>query len=92
MNTSTWFVLKTKPKQEQRAKQNLENRAALTYLPMLSRERNRRVMASEPLFPGYILGQFPGDEPSMHQVRSTFGALNFVRLGHSLAHKLTKNE
>lgn len=88
MNTATWFVLKTKPKQEQRAKQNLENQAARTYLPMLSRERiqrNKRVTVSEPLFPGYIFAQFPSDQTLLHKVRSTFGVINFVKFGQNLA-------
>lgn len=88
MNSNAWYVLKTKPRQEQRAKQNLENQEVRTYLPMLKLERiqrGKRVTVEEPLFPGYIFAQFSGEHEVMHKVRSTFGIQNFVKFGQNLA-------
>lgn len=86
--SNNWFVLKTKPRQEYRAKQNLENQEVRTYLPMLSCERikrNKRVIVEELIFPGYIFAQFPTDRALTHKVRSTFGIINFVKFGQHLA-------
>tara|TARA_R110002020_G_scaffold183864_3_gene380379 strand:+ start:731 stop:1273 length:543 start_codon:yes stop_codon:yes gene_type:complete len=86
--SNNWFVLRTRPRQEYRAKQNLENQAARTYLPMLSCERikrNKRVIVEELLFPGYIFVQFSTDRALFHKIRSTFGVINFVKFGQHLA-------
>lgn len=78
----TWYLLKTKPRQEQRAKTHLENQAFSTYLPILTRKDG----ASEPLFPGYIfITQTSCEYAPVAAVRSTRGITGFVRFGSELA-------
>lgn len=75
-NTTVWYVVLTKPKQEQRAKQNLERQGGTVYLPLFSNERilrGKRVKRDEPLFPGYLFLNCPSDSPLLSKVRSTFG-------------------
>jgi len=85
---TSWYLIKTKPKQELRAKQNLENQGARVYLPMLSIDRiqrGKRVPVNEPLFPGYLFVQFSNQIQMIHKVKSTFGVINLVKFGQNLA-------
>lgn len=76
-----WYLLKTKPRQESRAKENLENQQLTTYLPVLIRKDER----VEPLFPGYIFIAATTGPGAMGAVRSTRGVMDFVRFGTELA-------
>lgn len=76
-----WYLLKTKPRQEFRAKDHLENQSLTAYLPVLTRKDKRR----EPLFPGYIFIATNADPASMGAVRSTRGVMGFVRFGTEIA-------
>jgi transcriptional antiterminator RfaH len=76
-----WYLLRTKPREEWRAKQHLENQSFTTYLPVLVRKSLRE----EPLFPGYIFLGKPDEQVSLHTISSTRGVLNFVRFGIELA-------
>lgn len=76
-----WYLLKTKPRQEFRAKEHLENQSLTSYLPVLTRKDDRR----EPLFPGYIFIATDADPASMGAVRSTRGVMGFVRFGSEIA-------
>jgi len=77
----SWYLLRTKPREEWRAKQHLENQAFATYLPVLIRKSERQ----EALFPGYIFLEKPEENVSLHTISSTRGVLNFVRFGIELA-------
>jgi transcription elongation factor/antiterminator RfaH len=79
-----WFVVQTKPRQEDTAFANLQQQGYTAYLPRLAVPRRRReqwVTVSEPLFPGYVFVQLtPGkDDPA--PIRSTLGARGLVRFG-----------
>ena len=76
-----WYLLRTKPREEWRAKQHLENQSFTTYLPVLTRRQGNR----EPLFPGYIFLAEPAEELTLHTIRSTRGVMNFVRFGMEFA-------
>lgn len=76
-----WYLLRTKPREELRAKIHLENQSFQTYLPMLNRQRKGK----EPLFPGYIFLAPPNFEMPLHTIRSTRGVMNFVRFGMEFA-------
>jgi transcriptional antiterminator RfaH len=76
-----WYLLKTKPRQEFRAQEHLENQALTTYLPILTR-KDKRV---EPLFPGYIFIASTSDLSAIGAVRSTRGVTGFVRFGNEIA-------
>ncbi|MGQ9426143.1 transcription termination/antitermination NusG family protein [Gilvimarinus sp. F26214L] len=76
-----WYLLKSKARQELRAKENLENQSIQVYLPMLTRKTG----AAEPLFPGYLFVPEDADRTAMGKVRSTRGVLGFVRFGTNIA-------
>ena len=77
----SWFLVRTKPRQERRAKLNLDQQGFTSYLPELNRDNG----SIEALFPGYIFVEnIPGPTP-FDRVRSTFGVLNYVRFGERIA-------
>lgn len=76
----TWYVLKTKPRQESRAVTHLQNQSIVTYCPWLIRKDGSR----EPLFTSYLFVQFESHQhfaESFTTVRSTRGIQQFVRYG-----------
>lgn len=77
----SWYLLKTKLRQEFRAKEHLENQALTTYLPILTRKSKRQ----EPLFPGYIFITTDSGPSAIGAIRSTRGVLGFVRFGAEIA-------
>ncbi|RUO62632.1 transcription/translation regulatory transformer protein RfaH [Pseudidiomarina insulisalsae] len=84
----TWYVIQTKPKQELRARANLENQAFHVALPMLTLERIRRgkrTPSTEPLFPGYIFVKIDDYTQNFHKIRSTFGVNKLVMFGETPA-------
>lgn len=76
-----WYLLKTKPRQEFRAKKHLRNQLLVAYLPVLTR-KDKRV---EPLFPGYLFIAADSGSNAIGAVRSTRGVLGFVRFGAEIA-------
>lgn len=80
----TWYVLKTKARQESRAITHLENQSHTVYCPWLIRKDGSR----EPLFTGYMFLQFETEElfaQAFTSVRSTRGVQTFVRYGEDWA-------
>lgn len=79
-----WYIILTRPQQEQRAADNLARQGGEVYLPMLSVERIRRGKRScrpEPLFPGYLFLNTDSNNPLLGKVRSTFGVRGLLRFG-----------
>lgn len=78
-----WYVLRSKPRQELRAVENLERQGFFVYCPMLEKKRAK----SEPLFPRYLFLQHNGSQENFEfgSVRSTRGVMTFVRFGHDIA-------
>lgn len=77
-----WYVVLTKPRQEQRAAGNLLAQGGTVFLPMLPVERivrGKRCLVEEVLFPGYLFLQLPADSVLHSKVRSTFGVRGFLR-------------
>jgi len=77
----SWFVVRTKPRQEWVAKSNLENQQFELYLPELVRDSG----VKEALFPGYIFIKNQAGPTPFDKIRFTRGILNFVRFGQRLA-------
>jgi transcriptional antiterminator RfaH len=82
-----WYVIHTKPRQEQRALSNLENQGYQCYLPMiaiekLSRERRLHVI-QEPLFPRYLFISLDASRYGQNwsPIRSTWGVSGLVSFG-----------
>lgn len=77
-----WFVVWTKPRQEDRAFHNLHNQGFEVYLPRVKERRrvaSRMQWVQAPLFPRYMfLHADPGTQ-SLAKVRSTLGCVDLVR-------------
>ena len=56
-NASGWYLIQCKPRQDERAEQNLRNQSFNCYRPLRRAQqvkRGRQVEVSESLFPGYL--------------------------------------
>jgi len=75
-----WYLIKTKPRQEKIAKQNLENQGYETFCPMA--KINDRLVV---LFPGYLFIQLNDKTQNWSPVNSTKGVSHFVKFGLNFA-------
>lgn len=85
-----WYVIHTKPRQEQRALLNLERQNYECYLPMLAVEKlqqGKLTIVSEPLFPRYLFIRLDTNQSSQSwsPVRSTKGVSRLVTFGNEPA-------
>ncbi len=85
-----WYLVHTKPRQELRALQNLEQQGYPCYLPVLPAEKIRQgvlKVMDDPLFPRYLFIQLGQSESarSWAPIRSTKGVSGLVRFGVELA-------
>ena len=79
-----WYVAATKPRQEDRARDNLERQGFVAHLPrIVVRKLSRGAWADkiEPLFPGYIFVFFDTHHKSRALIRSMLGVAGLVRFG-----------
>ena len=81
-----WYVIHTKPRQEQRALANLDVQGYLCYLPLLSTEKVRGgalKVVQEPLFARYLFIQLDTVQSakSWAPIRSTQGVSRLVTFG-----------
>ncbi len=80
----SWYLIHTKPNQEQTAKENLERQGYETYLPLtslLKRHRGKSVRKIGPLFPRYIFIYLSDEIDNWGPIRSTLGVAALVRFG-----------
>ena len=75
-----WYLIKTKPRQENTAIINLENQEYTTYCPIVKINKKNVV-----LFPGYIFIYLDKHNENWSPIRSTKGVINFVRFGLNFA-------
>lgn len=85
-----WYVIHTKPRQEQRAMINLELQGYECFLPMLAAEKlqqGKLVLVDEPLFPRYLFIRLDEGEGgrSWGPIRSTRGVNRLVTFGNEPA-------
>jgi transcriptional antiterminator RfaH len=83
-----WYVIHTKPRQEELATENLLRQAYRVYFPRIKqfrRSRGRQCAQLEPLFPRYIFLQPDSVAHSISPVRSTLGVSTLVRFGQEPA-------
>jgi transcriptional antiterminator RfaH len=79
-----WYVVLTKPKQEERAEEHLRAQGGEVFLPRIQLERMRkrkRVEVIEPLFPGYMFVNVEGCEQLVGSIRSTRGVRQLLKFG-----------
>jgi transcriptional antiterminator RfaH len=81
-----WYVIHTKPRQEERALLNLERQGYICYLPVLSTEKLRKgtvAIVQEPLFSRYLFIRLSTGQSgqSWAPIRSTQGVSRLVTFG-----------
>lgn len=85
-STESWYLVHTKPRQEEIALTNLERQGYECYLPQMRIERIRRrktEVATEPMFPRYLFVRLDSSDQgkSWSPIRSTLGVSQLVHFG-----------
>ncbi|MBW2072837.1 MAG: hypothetical protein JRI89_16525 [Deltaproteobacteria bacterium] len=76
----SWYVVQSKPREEDRARHFLEEKGLQTYLPLMEVTRIRgfkSTLEHKPLFPGYLFCLFDPEE-SLAYVRWTKGVAKIL--------------
>ena len=79
-----WYAVHTKPKQENRALENLQNQGFECFLPFLEVEKIRRGKVQkvvEPMFSRYLFIQLDDQTQNWGPIRSTLGVSKLVSFG-----------
>jgi transcriptional antiterminator RfaH len=84
-NSTYWYAIRTKSKQEDRADSNLRAWQVKTFAPRIKERRYNEYSGKDsylvkPLFPGYIFARFKVDE-LLHKVKFTRGVSSVVSVG-----------
>jgi transcriptional antiterminator RfaH len=75
-NGLRWYVVQSKPREEERALHFLKEKGVQTYLPrmeVLKVRKFKNVKSKQPLFPGYLFCRFNKNDESLAHVRWTQG-------------------
>lgn len=86
-SSSKWYVIQTKPRQEFRAFEQLENQAYTCFLPTLSVQKIRRdklEVTVEPLFSRYLFIRLNTVDSNWSALRSTRGVSRLIAFGGEL--------
>jgi len=81
-----WYLVYTKPRQEDVARTNLERQGYRIYLPKIRtprRRMGRRIIRIEPMFPRYLFIHLDTETDNWAPIRSTVGVMKLVRFGVS---------
>ncbi len=84
INSTAWYVVHTKPRQEVRAHENLQNQGFNCFLPTLQVEklRNQKVQTiTEPMFSRYLFIRLNDQAQNWGAIRSTLGVSKLVSFG-----------
>lgn len=79
-----WFAVRTKPRREFYAKEQLMRQGHTVYLPVVRRlvsHARRRRLASRPFFTGYLFILLEPDQANWTAINSTYGVACVVRFG-----------
>jgi len=85
MSDLPWYVVHTKPRQEDLALDQLQRQCYGIYLPRykrIKRMSDRQAPLWEPMFPRYVFVQPESSQHSLAPIRSTLGVSNLVRFGN----------
>lgn len=80
-----WYVVHTKPRQEQRALENLERQGFQAWLPTIEMEKLRRgklTQVIEPMFSRYLFIRLDKTQSNWSPIRSTLGVSKLVSFGN----------
>ena len=83
-----WYVIHTKPRQEQRALENLQRQGFEAWLPMIALEKLRRgqlTQVVEPMFSRYLFIRLDTVQTNWSPIRSTLGVSKLVAFGNTPA-------
>ena len=83
-NHQAWYVVHTKPRQEARALENLQNQGFNCFLPTMQVQklRNQKVQViTEPMFSRYLFIQLDDATQDWSPIRSTLGVSKLVSFG-----------
>ena len=83
-HTTAWYVVHTKPRQETRALENLQNQGFTCFLPTMQVQklRNQKVQTiTEPMFRRYLFIQLDDTTQNWAPIRSTLGVSKLVSFG-----------
>ena len=92
MTMKQWYVVNTRPNQEQRAVENLERQDFEVWLPYIrqtKRQMQRLQKIKKPMFPGYLFVNFDIENQAWGAINSTYGVRNLIGTG---AHPLPLDE
>ncbi len=82
----SWYLIQTKPKSEQIAKENLERHGYQIYLPLIlgrtmKRGKTIQFNSIQPMFPRYIFIYLSDQTVDWGPIRSTLGVSSLIRFG-----------
>jgi transcriptional antiterminator RfaH len=80
-----WYAVHSRPKQEIRALENLQNQGFETWLPMITMEKLRRgrlAEVTEPMFSRYLFIRLDTEQTNWAPIRSTLGVSRLVSFGN----------
>jgi transcriptional antiterminator RfaH len=83
-----WYVIHTKPRQEQRALENLQRQGFEAWLPMITLEKVRRghlAQVVEPMFSRHLFIRLDTVQTNWSPIRSTLGVSKLVAFGNTPA-------
>lgn len=85
IDSTLWYVIQTKPREEFRAVDNLRAQSVETFFPMVKESRldrvtKKRSYSIKPLFPRYVFARFNANK-MIHKVNFTRGVHSLVRFG-----------
>ena len=81
---NAWYLIHSKPRREQIAKEQLEKQGYQTYLPLAyvyRRRHGRSERVFAPMFPRYLFIYLSDETDDWRPIRSTIGVTNLVRFG-----------
>ena len=84
MNGYDWYIVQTKPRQELRAEEHLQQQGDEVFSPFLTIENIRsgqRQSSRSALFPGYLFVRFLNNPSLISKVRSTRGVRHLLVFG-----------
>lgn len=85
---ASWYVVYTKPRQEFRALEHLENQHFVCFFPTLRQEKNRRgrlETCEEALFSRYLFIRLDQVSSNWSAIRNTRGVIGLVAFGNRYA-------
>ena len=76
-----WFLVYTKPRQEKRAKENLENQGFESFLPKIGLPEINQPGTNtlELMFPRYVFTKIKKDEHNWPSIQNTYGVSHLVK-------------